>query len=48
MFEDIKIIALGHGFLFGIQYFAPYEVEEDDLHEFNIYLFLFCISFRWK
>mgnify|MGYP001159825975 FL=1 len=48
MFDNIKIIALGHGFLLGMQYFAPYETDEDDLHELNIYLFLFCISLRWK
>ena len=43
---DFKIIALGDGPLIGFQY-IPSSGEENDWTEFNIYLLLFCLSWRW-
>jgi len=42
---DFKIIALAHGPLVGIQY-MPKE-HEDDWNEFNLYIIIFCLSWRW-
>ena len=42
---DFKIIALAHGPLVGIQY-KPKE-HEDDWNEFNLYMIVFCLSWRW-
>ncbi len=41
-----RVIALGHGCLLGFQFF-PRE-HEDDYNEFNIYLLLFCLSWKWE
>ena len=43
---DFKIIALADGPLVGFQY-IPSSDQEDDWTEFNIYLLLFCFSWRW-
>ena len=43
---DFKIIALADGPLVGFQY-IPTSAEEDDWTEFNVYLLLFCLSWRW-
>ena len=42
---DFKIIGLAHGPLFGFQYID--KIYEDDRNEFNIYLLIICLSWRW-
>ena len=43
---DFKIIALADGPLVGFQY-IPSSGEEEDWTEVNVYLLLFCLSWRW-
>ena len=43
---DFKIIALADGPLVGFQY-IPSRGEEEYGTEFNVYLLLFCLSWRW-
>lgn len=42
---DFKIIGLAHGPLLGVQYID--KESEDDWIEFNIYLLLICLSWRF-
>ena len=42
---DFKVIGLAHGPLLGFQYID--KVDKDDWNEFNIYLLIICLSWRW-
>ncbi len=50
---EFRIVALGHGVLFGAQYFEKEHNVVDpvtgieDFNEFNVYLFLVCLSWKW-
>jgi len=44
---DFKIIGLAHGPLIGFQYIDKIAGNEDDWNEFNIYLLIVCLSWRW-
>tara|TARA_R110002012_G_scaffold96393_2_gene232375 strand:- start:2407 stop:2547 length:141 start_codon:yes stop_codon:yes gene_type:complete len=44
---DFKIIGLAHGPLIGFQYIDKIGDDEDDWNEFNIYLLIVCLSWRW-
>tara|TARA_Y100001938_G_C7809469_1_gene291170 strand:- start:242 stop:382 length:141 start_codon:yes stop_codon:yes gene_type:complete len=44
---DFKIIALADGPLVGFQYIPASAEEENDWTELNVYLLLFCLSWRW-
>ena len=43
--NNFSIIGLAHGPLLGFQYID--KESEDDWHEFNIYLLIICLSWRW-
>ena len=43
---DFKIIGLAHGPLLGFQFLD--KVDEGDWNEFNIYLLIICLSWRWE
>ena len=42
---EFKVIGLAHGPLIGFQYMD--KMEEEDWNEFNIYLHLICLSWKW-
>ena len=44
--DNFSIIGLAHGPLFGFQYLE--KINEDDWNEFNIYLIIICLSWRWQ
>ena len=43
---DFKIIGLAHGPLIGFQFLD--RLHEDDWNEFNIYLLLICLNWKWQ
>jgi len=42
---EFRIIALGHGVLFGAQYFE--KEHEQDFNELSIYLLIVCLNWKW-
>jgi hypothetical protein len=45
--NDFKVIGLAYGPLLGFQYIDKAKDDEDDWNEFNIYLLIICLSWRW-
>ena len=43
---EFKIIGLAHGPLIGFQLLD--RLHEDDWNEFNIYLLLICLNWKWQ
>ena len=43
---DFKIVGLAHGPLLGFQFLD--KEDEDHWNEFNIYLLIICLSWRWE
>ena len=43
---EFKIIGLAHGPLIGLQLLDT--LHEDDWNEFNIYLLLICLNWKWQ
>ena len=44
---DFSITLMGDGALFGFTYFAKGDVDEDDWNEFNLYLVICRLTWRW-
>lgn len=42
---EFRVIGLAHGPLLGFQYLD--KMAEEDFNEFNIYLLLVCLSWKW-
>ena len=44
---DFRITLLGDGALLGFTYFSKDDVADEDWNEFNLYLVIYCLTWRW-
>lgn len=51
MFQSIKVVMFQDGIMFGFTYYGPGdrspEFEHELWNEFNIYILIFKITFKW-
>ena len=43
---EFKVVGLAHGPLIGFQFLD--KLHEENWNEFNIYLLLICLSWKWQ
>ena len=44
---DVEVVSIGDGFLLGATYYSKDDVIEEDWAEFNLYLGIIKIKWRW-